>query len=42
MVDNCRGVANPDQVDNDQDEKGLPAYLLSTLTLLHVGTVTDR
>ena len=22
MIDNCRGLANPDQIDNDKDEKG--------------------
>jgi len=22
MIDNCRGIPNPDQIDNDKDEKG--------------------
>ena len=22
MIDNCRGIPNPDQIDNDKDQKG--------------------
>jgi len=30
MIDNCRGIPNPDQIDNDKDEKGKQLHVHTT------------
>jgi len=30
MIDNCRGIPNPDQIDNDKDEKGKQLHVHMT------------
>ena len=35
MIDNCRGVPNPDQIDNDKDEKGKQLHVHMTDIIHH-------